>query len=174
LFYENGYHATTVDHIIQASGVSKPTVYSHFPTKEDLCVAYLQRRRENEVGVLNKELHLASSPRERFLVIIKFIRKRMIATKYRGCGFFNMVSELADISNPIVKEARVFVDGFNQAIYEVVNELKASNKKYSKIDAKLTAQKYYLIICGAIMAAQELQTTWPLDIAVKQVEELIT
>jgi hypothetical protein len=32
---------------------------------------------------------------------------------------------------------------------------------------------YYLIVCGAIMACQEYRESWPLDRAVKAVEDLV-
>ena len=38
LFYKQGYRATVVNQIIEEAGVSKPTFYSHFPSKEDLCL----------------------------------------------------------------------------------------------------------------------------------------
>ena len=36
LFFEQGYQATTIDHVIERSGVSRPTLYTHFKTKEEL------------------------------------------------------------------------------------------------------------------------------------------
>lgn len=36
LFCENGYHATSIDEVAQAAGVTKGAVYHHFGSKEDL------------------------------------------------------------------------------------------------------------------------------------------
>jgi AcrR family transcriptional regulator len=44
LFYEQGYLATGINQIIAESQVAKATFYSHFPSKENLCIAYLQAR----------------------------------------------------------------------------------------------------------------------------------
>lgn len=41
LFLERGYAGTTVDAISQEAGVSKATVYGHYPGKEELLVAVL-------------------------------------------------------------------------------------------------------------------------------------
>ena len=43
LFYAHGIRAVGVDRIIADSGVAKATFYKHFPAKEDLVVAYLDR-----------------------------------------------------------------------------------------------------------------------------------
>lgn len=39
LFLEQGYDGTSMDNIASLAGVSKPTVYNHFPDKESLFVA---------------------------------------------------------------------------------------------------------------------------------------
>lgn len=46
LFLEHGFASTSVDAVTVASGVSKPTVYSHFPTKEALLEAVVRAEAE--------------------------------------------------------------------------------------------------------------------------------
>jgi TetR/AcrR family transcriptional repressor of mexJK operon len=36
LFLAGGYHGTAMDAVTEAAGVSKQTVYAHFPSKEAL------------------------------------------------------------------------------------------------------------------------------------------
>ncbi|MCW6511175.1 TetR/AcrR family transcriptional regulator [Lichenifustis flavocetrariae] len=40
-FYDGGFHATGVDTVLADSGISKRTLYKHFPTKENLIEAVL-------------------------------------------------------------------------------------------------------------------------------------
>ena len=44
LFYGQGLRAVGVDTIAAEIGISKRTLYNHFPSKDALMVAYLQRR----------------------------------------------------------------------------------------------------------------------------------
>src|SRR5882672_533653 len=44
LFYGQGIRAMGVDTIAAEIGISKRTLYNHFPSKDALIVAYLQRR----------------------------------------------------------------------------------------------------------------------------------
>ena len=44
LFYGQGIRAVGVDTIAAEAGLSKPTLYNHFPSKEALILAYLERR----------------------------------------------------------------------------------------------------------------------------------
>jgi AcrR family transcriptional regulator len=41
LFLENGFKGTSIDMVVRASGVSKPTVYNHFPDKAALMLAVI-------------------------------------------------------------------------------------------------------------------------------------
>lgn len=41
LFAEHGYQGTSIDQVVMAAGVSKPTVYNNFPTKLSLLQAML-------------------------------------------------------------------------------------------------------------------------------------
>lgn len=50
LFARHGYAATTVEDIVEAAGVTKPMLYRHFESKRDLCVALLERYRDELVA----------------------------------------------------------------------------------------------------------------------------
>jgi AcrR family transcriptional regulator len=45
LFARRGFAATTVEDIARAAGMTKPMVYRHFESKQELCVALLERYR---------------------------------------------------------------------------------------------------------------------------------
>lgn len=47
LFLENGFKGTSIDMVVRLSGVSKPTVYNHFPDKAALMTAVLSLWVEN-------------------------------------------------------------------------------------------------------------------------------
>ena len=46
LFSERGVRAVGIDAIIARSGVARMTLYRHFSSKEDLVLAFLERREE--------------------------------------------------------------------------------------------------------------------------------
>lgn len=47
LFAENGYAGTSIDMVVERAGVSKPTLYSHFRSKDDLFAAVVSAQVEN-------------------------------------------------------------------------------------------------------------------------------
>src|SRR5262245_15765899 len=44
LFYQEGIQAVGVQRLIEEAGVAKASLYAHFPSKDDLVVAYLDRK----------------------------------------------------------------------------------------------------------------------------------
>ena len=52
LFLSNGFKGTSIDMVVKASAVSKPTVYNHFPDKSALMFAVLQSWIENNKPVI--------------------------------------------------------------------------------------------------------------------------
>jgi len=46
LFTENGYVATTIEDIVTRAGVTKPMLYRHFESKQDLVITLLERHRD--------------------------------------------------------------------------------------------------------------------------------
>jgi AcrR family transcriptional regulator len=172
LFFEQGYQATTIDHVIDRSGVSRPTLYTHFKTKEELCVEYLKERRNIDLSLIKETMRKDRTAKGRFLTVARVTDKNLSSTAFRGCRYFNMISEVADCNNPISKEARLYVDGFREIIKDGVLELKSSNPKYKNLNVNRVAEAYYLIIGGAIMASQEYRERWPIDRALNEIERL--
>lgn len=50
LFYRHGTRAIGIDRVIAESGVAKATFYRHFPSKDDLIVAWVAASAEREAG----------------------------------------------------------------------------------------------------------------------------
>jgi AcrR family transcriptional regulator len=173
LFFEQGYQATTIDDVIELSGVSRPTLYTYFKTKEALCVEYLKERRRIDLDLLRETMRKEKTAKGRFLTVARVTGKTLSSTQYRGCRYFNMISEVADCKSPIAKEARLYVDGYREMVKDGVLELKASSPKYKNLSVDRIAETYYLIVSGAIMASQEYRERWPIDRALKEVERLM-
>lgn len=71
VFRERGYHGTSMDAITESTGISKPTLYRHFASKEELFKAILRDEAERIAGRLDGALHEAGTVEER---LIRFAR----------------------------------------------------------------------------------------------------
>jgi len=101
LFASQGYRATGVNEIIQKSGVAKATFYSHFPTKDDLCLAYLQWVDTLALESIRAFVAKKRTPWARFLAVIESLEPMLQHNDLRGCSFLNMFAEVPEPKNPL-------------------------------------------------------------------------
>jgi len=109
LFNRYGFHATGVDRIVAAAKVAKKTLYSHFPSKEDLILAALARK---EAAFTEKFIPAvmasAADPRQRLLALFEMAKSWFSDPDFYGCIFINAAVEYSDPGHPINACARRF------------------------------------------------------------------
>lgn len=98
LFYGHGIRAVGVDTIAAEIGISKRTLYNHFPSKDALIVAYLSRRSVSR-RVSDRP------PLEQILGMFDWLERWFASKAFRGCPFVNAVAEIGDRSHPATKIA---------------------------------------------------------------------
>jgi AcrR family transcriptional regulator len=101
LFYLRGIRAIGVDTIAAEIGISKRTLYNHFPSKDALISAYLERRfvqpRDSD-----------KSPVEQILGTFDSLERRFASKDFRGCPFVNAVAEVGPENRSVRKIAVAF------------------------------------------------------------------
>jgi AcrR family transcriptional regulator len=100
LFYERGYRATGVDTIAVESGIGKMTLYRHFPSKDDLIVAYLRDSDRTFWEHFEANTRGASSAREKLLGFFAGLQAYAMTPACYGCPFLNVASEYPDPEYP--------------------------------------------------------------------------
>jgi AcrR family transcriptional regulator len=96
LFYAEGIRAVGVDRVIEEAGVTRATFYRHFPSKDDLVVAYLRVVHDAVQAASGDEV---GEPRLRR--VIGTMGEMVCAPGFRGCSFINAAAEFADPDSPV-------------------------------------------------------------------------
>jgi AcrR family transcriptional regulator len=97
LFSRRGIRAVGTDEVIVRAGVARATLYRHFPTKDALVLAVLQRREEVWTHGLIEEQsrQRGSTPEEQLLAIFDVMHDWFqLRDRYEGCSFINVLLEL--------------------------------------------------------------------------------
>jgi AcrR family transcriptional regulator len=109
LFNRHGFHATGVDRIVAVARVAKKTLYAHFPSKEELILAALARKRAAFADkFLPAVLAASDDPRERLLTLFELAKSWFSDPDFYGCIFVNAAVEYSDAGHPINACAREF------------------------------------------------------------------
>jgi AcrR family transcriptional regulator len=109
LFNRYGFHATGVDRIVAVAKVAKKTLYAHFPSKEDLIIAALSRKRAAFADkFLPSVLASSDQPRDRLLALFELAKSWFNDPDFYGCIFVNAAVEYSEPGHPINACAREF------------------------------------------------------------------
>lgn len=100
LFYRHGYHAVGIDTIVAESGVAKMTLYRHFPSKDDLIRAYLERSNQQFWDWLEAASAAAESPRAKILAIFAAVGELTASPQCLGCTFQGAAAEFPAQEHP--------------------------------------------------------------------------
>jgi AcrR family transcriptional regulator len=93
LFYQNGYRAIGVDTIAAESGIGKMTLYRHYPSKDELIVAYLEDSNELFWNRFDEITRDASTPRGKLLAFFEGLQAYATTPACYGCPFLNVATE---------------------------------------------------------------------------------
>jgi len=140
LFYLQGIRAVGVDTIAAEIGISKRTLYNHFPSKDELISAYLSRR-------FHKPPASDKPPAEQILGTFDSLERRFASRDFRGCPFVNAVAELGPEDRAVRKIAVAFKESRRVWFRDLLMQLDIA-------DADALATQLTLLVDGSI--AQDL------------------
>ncbi len=95
LFHRQGYNSTGINQIISEANVAKASFYTHFKSKDDLCIAFLNARHEYWFSELVNYCSKSNVTKERLLTAFDFIVYMNEKENFRGCSFLNILSEIS-------------------------------------------------------------------------------
>lgn len=100
-------------------GITNVTFYRHFPTKDDLIVAYLEKRAASERAAVHGGREAAGEPLGALRMIVGGIGQESCTPGFRGRPFINAAAEYPDPEHP----ARLVVDAHRHWFQEMATEM---------------------------------------------------
>jgi AcrR family transcriptional regulator len=147
LFYAHGINAVGIDRVLAEAGVSKATLYRHFPAKDDLIVEFVRLRDARYRAWLRDRVEaLGNDPESRALAVFDAIKERCLAGDFRGCAFGNTVAELADPGHPGHRAAREHKAAVRDYLAELLT--RAGVREPEQL-----AGRFLLLLDGAVTTA---------------------
>ncbi|PLX66309.1 MAG: TetR family transcriptional regulator [Denitrovibrio sp.] len=165
LFYEQGYRATGINQIIKEAEVAKASFYQYFPSKEALCVAYLEDKHITANQRQKQFITTGENPVERICNLFENIRQNAIANDFNGCHFLNIASEINEHENAI----RLVVTKHKSRLLDLIkNELSEYQNN------EMLAEMLYVIYEGANISVKNYRDFWPIDRGISITQKLLS
>jgi AcrR family transcriptional regulator len=145
LFYDEGIHAVGIQRIVAESAVTRVTLYRHFPSKDDLVAAYLDRRaqydRDQVDGIIDAH---REDPREALREMATALTRDDFGAMQRGCPFINASAEFTGSHT-----ARVHALEIRRWVTEQIEELL---RQVRHRDPRGTAEQLMMVRTGAVVS----------------------
>lgn len=106
LFYARGIRGVGMDDIRSASGVPLKRLYREFAGKEQIVVAFLERRDVRWRERLASDVEAHVDPCERLLAVFDWLGDWFAEPGFRGCAWINAYGELGGTSEVVARLAR--------------------------------------------------------------------
>jgi AcrR family transcriptional regulator len=150
LFSRHGTRAVGVDRIIAESGVAKMTLYRNFASKDDLIIAFLERREElwTRAWLQADVEQRATTPGGRLLAVFDVFGEWFALERFEGCSFINVMLEVVDPADP-VRDAAV------RHLAEIRRFLAGLAEEAGVAEPDAFARQWHILMKGSIVAAAE-------------------
>ena len=152
LFYRRGIRAVGVEEIVAKAGVTKPSLYRSFPSKDELAADYL--RHMSEDGLARFDAIIAAKPadpRGQLHIWLTELQQKAARPDYRGCGTSNAAIEYPDRKHPARKVALGIKKRFRARLSAVAKAIGA--KKPERLGDALMLLFEGVYVSGQIFAA---------------------
>jgi AcrR family transcriptional regulator len=150
LFSRNGIQAVGIDAVISRSGVARQTLYRHFASKQDLVLAFLERREQvwTRRWLEEEVRRRARQPTARLLAVFDVFNEWFRRSDFEGCSFINVMLEHPDPADPVHRASVSYLAGIRGFLEELVREAGIA-------DAQDFARQWHILMKGSIVAALE-------------------
>ena len=149
LFSRRGIRAVGIDEIIETAGVAKATLYRHFASKDDLVLAFLQRREDVWThGWVEREARgRAGDPRDQLLAIFDIFDEWFHSEDFEASVFINVLFEMGP-SHRTGRASIHYLENVRGVVAAIAGEAGLR-------DPKGFARSWHILMQGSIVCAAE-------------------
>ncbi|MCZ9882342.1 TetR/AcrR family transcriptional regulator [Arthrobacter sp. B2a2-09] len=149
LFSRRGIHAVGVDLLIERSGVGKATFYRHFPSKDDLVLAFLALRDQIWTVdlIISDARSRGNTAEEQLLAIFDVFGDWFKREDFEACSFINVLLEMGR-EHPLGKASIGYLARIRGHIEELAKE--AGLERTEEF-----ARSWHILMKGSIISATE-------------------
>lgn len=162
LFYSQGYNSTGINEIISKCDIAKATLYSHFKSKEDICIAYLNQRHKIFMDDLKSYVEERKESRARLLAIFDLLRDMYLEEDFQGCWSIKTLGELSPRQTNILG----VIQKHKKELLLFLGEVVGNNiSNLSKAETEKISSGLYLLYESAVTESHLFKNDWPIFMA---------
>jgi AcrR family transcriptional regulator len=149
LFARRGIRAVGIDEVIDSAGVAKATLYRHFPSKDDLVVAFLQLREQRWTldWVEAEARRRGATPEQQLLAIFEAFDDWFHRDDFEACSFINVLLEMGP-AHPAGRASIAHLENIRSIVTRLADEAGLR-------EPESFARSWHILMKGSIVSAAE-------------------
>ena len=149
LFSRRAIRDVGVDEVIERAGVAKATLYRHFPSKDDLVIAFLECREERWTlaWVEAEARRRGTTPEEQLLAIFELFDEWFQRDDFEACSFINVLLEMG-VAHPAGQASVRHLASIRTVVGRLAEEAELR-------DPASFAHSWHILMKGSIVSATE-------------------
>ena len=149
LFSRRAIRDVGIDEVIEQAGVAKATLYRHFPSKDELVIAFLERREERWTlaWVEVEARRRGSTPEEQLLAIFELFDEWFHRDDFEACSFVNVLLEMGP-GHPVGQASARHLANIRSIVSRLAEEAALR-------DPESFARSMHILMKGSIVSAAE-------------------
>jgi AcrR family transcriptional regulator len=153
LFSRGGSRTVGVDAVVAKAAVAKMTLYRHFPSKENLVLAFLERREQlwTHDWLAAEVVRRETQPAARLLAIFDVFGEWFHTAEFEGCTFIQILLEHTDLTDPVRVATVTNLENVRGFLRELATDAGIS-------DPDAFARQWHILMKGSIISAVEGDT----------------
>jgi len=150
LFSRRGIRAVGIDDVVSDAAVAKATLYRHFGSKNDLVIAFMERREQlwTKEWVEAEARNRGDTAEEQLLAIFDLFDEWFRRDDFEGCSFINILLELNGENGEVRSASADHLASIRQILQTLAEE-----GGFREPDA--FAHSWHILMKGSIVAAAE-------------------
>jgi AcrR family transcriptional regulator len=152
LFARRGIRGVGIEEVIDRAGVAKATLYRHFPSKDQLVLAFLERREQlwTRAFVEAEARQRGTTPEEQLLAIFDVFDEWFRRDDFEACSFINVLLEMG-AEHPAGDACVHHLENIRSVVQSLATEAGIS-------DTDSFARSWHILMKGSIVSAAEGDT----------------
>ena len=149
LFSRRAIRDVGIDEVIEQAGVAKATLYRHFPSKDELVIAFLERREERWTlaWVEAEARRRGTTPEEQLLAIFELFDEWFHRDDFEACSFINVLLEMGP-AHPAGQASVRHLASIRSIVRRLAEEAALR-------DPESFARSWHILMKGSIVSAVE-------------------
>lgn len=150
LFSRGGTRAVGIQAVVAKADIARMTLYRNFASKDDLILAFLQRREELwTIGWLQTEARRrGATPAQRLLAIFDLFGEWFNGPDFEGCSFVQIALELTDNDSAVRRATVQHLANIRRFLGELASDAGIA-------DPDAFARQWHILMKGSIVSALE-------------------